>query len=194
MARPIEFDKQKVLNKAMEVFWRRGFEATSLRDLEEATALHRGSLYAAFGSKRDLFFQALSAYEQEFSKIQKILDEAPSALEGIENHMIRVMEESLQDNIGYGCFMGNTALELTAHDREIVDRVRQMFQQVESIFSNALLRAQKNGELSESQDPTCLAHFIVSTLSGLRLTAQTRPGREALENIVNTAMKALRSP
>ena len=113
MARPREFDIDEALQAAMEVFWDRGFEATSLADLMEATSLHKGSIYKAFGSKQELFTRALTQYLDDiYARMQSELEAPESAKEGIRRWMKIILEFCNEQATRRGCFALNSVVEL----------------------------------------------------------------------------------
>jgi len=195
MARPVEFDRQIVIEKAMTVFWRKGYNATSLSDLLEATALNRGSLYAAFGNKRGLFLETLECYMvQRLTRMSTVLNSQESARAGIEHLFQTVIQESLQDDDGYCCLMVNTILELTAHDREIVDHIGQMMQQVQHLLAQAIIKAQQQGDVDPHRDAEGLAAFLITGLQGIRVMTQTKPNRTVLEAVIDNLLLVLDKP
>ena len=109
MARPAEFDRKEVLDKAMKVFWRTGYTATSVNDLVNATNLKPGSIYGAFNSKRGLFLEVIDAYaNNSLTRIQRCMEQRDSAVEAIHLFFSRMTEEVSCCTIGKGCFIINT--------------------------------------------------------------------------------------
>ncbi|MCV6590113.1 MAG: TetR/AcrR family transcriptional regulator, partial [Marinobacterium sp.] len=120
MARPAEFDRREVLDKAMEVFWRTGFTATSVADLVSATSLKPGSLYSAFESKRGLFVEVIDTYAaRRIENAQQVLENAEDPLNAIYAFFERLRQDACQDEIGRGCLMINTMLELATEDDDL---------------------------------------------------------------------------
>ena len=119
-----QFNETEALNKAMQAFWARGYEATSIQDLVEAMGLHRGSIYAAFGGKRQLFMKALEYYEAEHRRawLQTLrLHHGPRA--AILAVFDGAIGAALSDGSRSGCLLVNTAIELSPHDAEIAKTV-----------------------------------------------------------------------
>ena len=175
----------------MNVFWAKGYEATSLDDLCDATGLSRSSLYAAFGDKRDLLLQSIDLYSDR--GVARFLDALSTR--PIRAGLRRILDGFI-DQIGAGpgrkgCFLGNCAAELERGDREAIGRVRRSLARNETIFREALVAAKRRGELAPSADPGALARFLVSALQGLRLVGKANPDRAVLEDIAAGILRAI---
>lgn len=189
MARPREFDRDEALDRAVEVFWARGYERTSVEDLTESMGIQRGSLYAAFGDKHRLFLEALERYEERFYReMQELLDRAP-AREGIESVFRNVVADCACASGGKGCFITNTAVALAQDDPEIAARVRANLRRVESAFEAALRRAPAG--LPRGRDPRALARFLTNGLQGLRVLSRCCVEVEVLEDVVGVTLSVL---
>ncbi|HEX9465093.1 MAG TPA: TetR family transcriptional regulator [Alphaproteobacteria bacterium] len=191
MARPREFDPDTALDRAMQVFWARGYEATSLDDLCEATGLSRSSLYAAFGDKRDLLLQSLDLYsDRGAARFMAAL-----ALRPIRKALRKILDEFIDQIVAgpgrRGCFVGNCVAELAGGNREALVRVRRILARNEAIFREALAQAKRRGELSPAADPAALARFITAGLQGLRLFGKANPDRAALDDIAAVMLRCL---
>lgn len=191
MPRPREFDRTEVLDRALELFWHRGYEATSMQDLVDAMGIHRGSLYGTFGDKRALFLAALRRYDEVWiSSFVAPLSEAGPVRPAIR----RILEEAgcaATDGARRGCLAINSAVELAPHDPELARRVGSMFSRVEEVLRRALERGRQAGELSAEIDPGALARFLLSVLHGLRVLARAGAEPEALRDTVEVAMRTL---
>jgi TetR/AcrR family transcriptional repressor of nem operon len=192
MARPREFDIASALDRAMEAFWSKGYEATSLDDLCGVTGLSRSSLYAAFGSKRDLLLQAVDRYvEQRTARIATVLSR-PSSIQAAFAALARQFIDQIVAGPGRrGCFLGNCAAELPRTDRAALACVRQGLQATEAIFRDALARARSRGELSPDADLDALARFLTAGFQGLRLVGKVNPDRAVLQDIAATMLRCL---
>ncbi|MFJ6621436.1 TetR/AcrR family transcriptional regulator [Kitasatospora sp. NPDC091335] len=193
MARPKEFDPDRVLDAAMNAFWSRGYAATSAQNLVDSTGLGRGSLYNAFSSKHHLFQEALTRYGEAQTARQEALLEGPGDIrERIRSLLMTVVEEeSRTDGPGpRGCLAVNAALELAGLDAEITARVRRIFERMEEALRTALARAQRDGEVDPGKDPRALALFVLNSMYGLRVLGKTAD-RRALAGIVDTTLSML---
>ena len=162
MARPREFDADTALDRAMDVFWSKGYEATSLDDLCEVTGLSRSSFYATFGSKRNLLLRSVDRYvEQRTPKIAAVLAQ-PLPIRDAFAALARQFIDQIVSGPGRrGCFLGNCAAELPRSDRAALARVRQGLESTEATFREALARAQARGELPSDADVDALARFLM---------------------------------
>lgn len=192
MARPREFESNVALEKAMHVFWAKGYEATSLDDLCEATGLARSSLYAAFGDKRELYFDALDRYEQgALVRVAKALSLAPID-RAVAGFVGRIIDDIVEGPGRRGCFIGNCAAELARGNRTASARVRRSLERIEATFRDALARARDRGEIAATANVDALARFLVSGIQGLRLVGKANPSRVVLEDIASVMLKCLK--
>ncbi|TDY00561.1 TetR/AcrR family transcriptional regulator [Thiohalophilus thiocyanatoxydans] len=195
MPRPIEFDREEALRRAMSVFWRQGYHATSVKDLSAATHLQPGSLYGTFRNKRSLFIAALDAYFSGIrERIQSCLHGDGAPLTRLRTFFDMLIEEMVGDSDNKGCLLVNTLLETPADDTEINRRVSDMFAEVEAEFARVLREAQSRGELDASRDPAALARLLVAGIYGLRVYHKTRPDAEKVHEIIDNLFYALGTP
>lgn len=170
MARTKEFDPAAALQSALELFWQRGYEATSMADLVEHLGVGRASLYATFGSKHDLYLKALDRYDELFGpRLLAELSQPGPALPAVRAVLRRYALESVGEQRERGCFVVNTAAELAPHDGESARRVLASWDQLETLLASALTRAQAQGELGPQKDPRALARLLLVLLQGVRL-------------------------
>jgi TetR/AcrR family transcriptional repressor of nem operon len=192
MGRPREFETDVVLDRALQVFWAKGFEATSLDDLCEATGLGRSSLYAAFCDKQSLYYRALDRYEEAaVRRIGTAITSASSIKEGIREFVRRIVEDILAGPGRRGCFIGNCAAELVRGDRKGAARVRRSLERIEATFRDVLSKAQATGEIPLTADIDALARFITAGIQGLRLVGKANPDRAMLEDVAKVMLKCL---
>lgn len=195
MARQREFEIDAVLESAMKVFWRKGYFATTVADLVDATGLHRGSLYAAFGSKAEIYHRALERYMSAVRLRRAVESQPGRPVRDVLREVLQDMvETAIADRERRGCLMTNTAIELAGHDPAAADAVAETFADLERVLAARLDRAQAEGEVSPAQSPEALARFVVGTIQGLRVMAKLRPERGALEDIVSVALGCLAPP
>ncbi|HXW61340.1 MAG TPA: TetR/AcrR family transcriptional regulator [Candidatus Acidoferrales bacterium] len=188
MARPKEFDPERALDKAMRLFWRLGYENTSLEALMREMGIARQSLYDTFGDKRGLYLRALAHYrDQTNGEMQKMLDEMSSIRDGFAKLLYGLAAETREQH-ERGCLLLSANLQRDTKDRVMRDFLRDNQARVEAIFVGALERAQKEGELSTEEDFTALARFFVVTIQGMRALARLRSDRKALEKVAEVAL------
>ncbi|UUX51468.1 TetR/AcrR family transcriptional regulator [Nisaea acidiphila] len=192
MARQKEFDRAEVLENAMRAFWRRGYEATSVQDLVEATGINRGSMYDTFGDKRGLFQAAVQHYITNVSAERlKVVAETDDALAGIRTYFDRLIDFSVGDGRELGCLITNSVVELAPHDEVIGETLRKSFARVEDTFYRALLRAQQAGDLTTGQDIRALARFLTATVNGVRVFARADADATTLRDVIDSALSVI---
>ncbi|MBL3528679.1 MAG: TetR/AcrR family transcriptional regulator [gamma proteobacterium endosymbiont of Lamellibrachia anaximandri] len=192
MARPIEFDREKTLQDAMQLFWRKGYHKTSVRDLTEATRLQPGSLYGAFSNKRSLFLNSLDYYAEELKQfVDSVLNSDEPPLVRIRLFFEHLLDETAADPEGKGCLLVNTLLEVPAEDEEISQRVIQALGYVEQRFRQVLTEALEQGELASGKDPSTLARLLMTGIFGLRVYNKMQPQREELNDIVDSLLSVV---
>lgn len=192
MARPREFEKEAVVVAALAVFWRQGYQATSVQDLVEATGVNRGSLYDTFGDKHGLFLEAVNHYRRQFTARRLAqLEEAGPVREKLAAFFNDVIEFSVGEGRLLGCLMTNAAIEMAPHDRDTALAVAANMAGMERAFRRMLTAAQKAGELSADKSPRDLARFLTATANGLRVMAKVSPERAALKSVVRVALQSL---
>jgi len=192
MARPREFDADAALERAMQVFWAKGYEAASLDNLCEATGLNRSSLYGAFGDKHSLYLKALHHYEDaSAARMAAALAGALPFRRAISRVLKRMIDDIVEGPGRRGCFIGNCAAELARNDRSAAARVRRSLGRIEAAIRDALICARGRSEFPDSADVAALARFLTAGIQGLRLVGKTRPERAALEDIAAVMLRCL---
>ncbi|MBO3284172.1 TetR/AcrR family transcriptional regulator [Paenibacillus sp. FSL M8-0228] len=192
MVRPREFDEDQALDAAMQIFWEKGFEATSLSDLTLKMGIQRPSIYAAFGDKKQLFEAALRKYTQSHAAcVRAKLQNSSSVKEAFYNFFGGVVAEEYEEGPNKGCFCINTMVELAPHDEkfEILTREHQMY--LSAVFQETLERGIQSGELEATMDARALAHMLVSLLIGITVMMKSRPERSFVDHAVATALMLL---
>ncbi len=192
VARPREFALEEVLDKAVETFWSKGYEATSIQDLVENMGIHRGSLYAAFGDKQGLFLTVIDRYRKVVvRKLLDILDSDPSGKAAIRKFFAAVVEHVITGGPLRGCLVTNSAVERGLSDPQTAKKVSLCLKQLEEGFYKTLLRAQGAGEIDRGRNSRALAHYLTSCLQGLLVIGKIRTDRAALEDVVEVTLEAL---
>jgi TetR/AcrR family transcriptional regulator, transcriptional repressor for nem operon len=194
MARPREFDSDAALERAMDVLWTKGYEATSLNDLCAATGLSRSSFYSAFGSKRNLLLLSVQRYsELRTPSIAAILDRPIPVRDTFAALLNQFIEQIVAGTGRRGCFLGNCAAELPRNDRSAMAEVRRGLERTEATFREALSRAKARGEIDSGADLDALARFLTAGIQGLRLIGKVNPDRATLQDIASTMLSCLAS-
>lgn len=185
MARPREFDEQKAMAAATQLFWEKGYEATSISDLTSRMEIQRPSLYAAFGGKKELFETVLKAYIQmSIAYIGNKLHSAPSVKEAFHAYFYGIIEGSGGNNPDYGCLCVNTMVEMAPHDQGFAQFTRSYQSGLTELFRQAVEGGMRSGELSASLNASSIARLFTVTAIGLSVTMKTRPERALVDNTV----------
>ena len=193
MARPREFNEEDVIDKAVKVFWAKGYEATSIQDLVDAMGIQRGSLYATFGGKQPLFLKSLKRYSVTIvSKLLEILESKSSAVESIELFFSQLVEHLLIAGELRSCLVTNSAIERGLRDEETKQLVLQLLNALEDGFHNTLLRAKMNGELTTELDLKVVANYLTSSMQGLLVIGKVCSERSVLEGINQVTLSVLK--
>jgi TetR/AcrR family transcriptional regulator, transcriptional repressor for nem operon len=193
MGRVREFDEDKVLDAAMQLFWEKGYEATSLSDLTSRMGIQRPSIYSAFGDKKELFETALRKYTMSHaSEARTRLQNQPSVREAFRALFENVVDEEYSVSRSRGCFCINTMVELAPHDEkfEILTREHQMYLAV--IFQETIERGIQSGELASGTDAKALSQALIVSLIGLTVMLKSRPERSFVNNTIELILTLLK--
>jgi len=189
--RPTQFDRQEALEKAMGLFWRFGYERTSLSDLLNEMGIGRQSLHNAFGDKHSLFVEAVNHYNNQIA--QRVLDtlSAPgSALGNIRRALELSASHASGDNFS-GCFLTNSIVELAPHNEEVAKIVQLANKRQTNAFKSALDAAVESGEISSDTDTRAAARFLNATMHGIVVSGKASYGKAAIADIVKVALSNL---
>jgi TetR/AcrR family transcriptional repressor of nem operon len=191
MARPREFDETEALDAAIDSFWGRGYEATSMRDLAAATGLTSASLYNAFGDKKALFQAALGRYVERgvAQRIATLRTRPP--LEALRGFFDGLIARSLADPAHKGCLLVNSALDAAPHDPEIRAQIKAILDEIEGFLRERIAAGQADGSIAADQPAADLARQFLGLQMGIRVLARARPERALLEGLVRPAFAAL---
>ncbi|PGB68972.1 TetR/AcrR family transcriptional regulator [Bacillus wiedmannii] len=186
MARLREFDEEKALDAAMQLFWEKGYAATSLSDLTAKMEIQKPSLYSAFGDKEGLFEAALRRYTNlHAANIRTKLQNEQSVKGAIRTFFENMLEEEYKKEFSKGCFCINTMVELAPHNEkfEVLTREHQMYLAV--IFQELITKGIRSGELQSDLNAKALAQTLVTSLIGLTVLMKSRPERSVIENSIS---------
>ncbi|MEI2342402.1 TetR/AcrR family transcriptional regulator [Priestia megaterium] len=190
MARNKEFDEKEALRKAMELFWRQGYEKTSMQDLVNYMGVHRRSIYDTFGDKHTLFIRALSHYVEVMDeRIKNNIKPELTVKQAIRKLFEMVIYPT--DKQPKGCLTVNTAVELSLLDQEVAEKITETFIKTETLLFDLLKHGQEQGEIPEHYDIKGLSKFIHNALIGIRVLAKTTNDKKELETIIDMNLSAL---
>ncbi|MCS0635830.1 TetR/AcrR family transcriptional regulator [Streptomyces sp. LP05-1] len=191
MARTREFDTEAAVSRAMELFWARGYEATSVRDLTAYLGIGQGSLYAAFKDKDGLYRAALEHYRTSLAAAAlRDLEEGADARSAIRTMLVERIRIAVAHD-GRGCLAVNAVCERAPEDPATRRTVRDMQEATREALTEVLRVAVERGEIPDRHDPSALAGFFVTFLNGLLVSAKVTPDARALEPLVEVALAAL---
>ncbi|MWA10985.1 TetR family transcriptional regulator [Streptomyces sp. BA2] len=193
MARTKEFDPDAALQSALELFWRRGYEATSMADLVEELGIGRASIYATFGNKHELYLKALERYAAfQNPRLLAELSQPGPALPAVRAVVRRFGGEASSDEGRLnGCFITNTAAELGPHDEVAARCVERSWEHIETLLHSALVRAQAQGELPEDRDPLAIARMLLTLMQGLRVVGKASKDPARVRDATEQALSLL---
>ena len=185
------FDEEAALEKAMLVFWEKGFEPASIADLIEGTGINRGSLYNAFGGKQKLFVKALKKYDryrQDTLARLEALDDPKKAITALFDD---VVTKAVTDQDRKGCFLFNTALEIGSHDKEVKEIVSNGIRENEAFFRRSIEVGQARGVFRKDLDPGATAKTLLALIVGIRVLGRGVFTEAALRTIANEAKRLI---
>jgi TetR/AcrR family transcriptional repressor of nem operon len=192
MARTKDFDENEVLTKAIQLFWHKGYNGTSMQDLVDGLGISRSSLYDTYSDKHTLFVKALESYQNSgAAKIRDIIDHSVSAKETVQKLLEFATNELLGDKQQKGCFMVNAEVEVAPHDAEVNDLVCKNDQQMEDAFYQVIQKGKESGEIKNQQDTRALARFIFNAVKGMRVTAKSTTNKTVFDDIIRLTVSAL---
>ena len=192
MSRPREFNTDEALEQALQVFWSKGYEATSLCDLICAMGISKSSFYDTFGSKRELFLSAIDRYDSTMAcRLIDVLEGDLPGLEAIDTVFRAYLESILHESGRRGCFVGNCAGEASQRDEGVASRVGTCLARMGKAYQRALRRAQKAGDIPADRDVRALARFLNASTHGLQTLGKAGADRAVLDDVVRVTLGAL---
>ena len=173
MSRTALYNRQEALERALKLFWQKGFHATSLKDIEEALDMRPGSIYAAFGSKDGLFQEALDYYARlGLTELERILSHHESPLLGLAVYVRQLGGIRDKELPSQACMLVKSLLELGAREQAALQKVEMLLAGMETRFIDCFSAAQRLGELDSTLDATRLGRRLQAEVMGLRAFAQ----------------------
>lgn len=186
MPKSVTFDRDKVIENVMELFWKKGYNGTSMQDLVDVTGLNRSSFYNSFGDKFSLFEEALKAYQkQQNEMLQESFTQAKTPKQAIIS-LFKGISDDIRSGNQKGCMFTSCTAELGGENQQIRDFLVENKDKVVDSFATLIRQAQENGEIDSRKDSETVALFLFSSLQGLRVTSMIEPNLEAVtEEILN---------
>ncbi len=192
MPRPKEFDPDTILDQAVDVFWARGYEGTSIQNLVDALGINRSSLYATFGDKQELYLAALQRYGQNtLGLVAETLNGPGPVHQAIGALFDAAVDPVEQNQDRRGCLICNAAVEQAPHDPAIEAEVKADFKFIEDGFAKALDRAKAAGEIDAASDAGAIAKYLTTNYMGLRVMAKAGHDPATLRDVANVTLSVL---
>jgi TetR/AcrR family transcriptional repressor of nem operon len=187
-----QFNRDAVLDKAMQAFWSRGYAATSMQDLVDCMGVNRGSLYATFGDKHELFLAALHMFDERVRQqlLTSLAAQYPPR-EAIRQLFLAFLSQAALEGGNRGCLLTNTALELAAHDRDAAQIVANAQREIEGFFRTQLESGVANGQIPAASPVVETARGLLGSLLGLMVLIRSRPEPTLLQSVVDDALRRL---
>lgn len=193
MARTKEFNEMEVLDKAIDLFWFKGYNGASMQDVVDSLGLSRSSIYDTFGDKHQLYIAALEQYrKQAAGGLINMVTQSTNPLQTIQQLFEMLSNDSVNAVCNKGCFMTNSTIELAPHDPQIHKIVKDNMQDIEEAFYNLVKKGQDLGEITNKQDARALARFLFNTISGIRVAAKSGAGKAVYQDIIEVTLSVLR--
>lgn len=191
--RPIEFDPDQVVASATAAFWSKGYEATSLQDLLDATGLSKSSLYQSFGGKQQLFGRCISAYtDRMVALLLERLGDSDSAMQFIDSVLTEVGSEGARGRRPIGCLVMNTASEFGQREPVFAEWVDSGISRVRAVMLRAVEQGQRAGEISRSRSAAALADYLMSSIAGLRTMVKAGTPTKKVLGVVDLIVSTLK--
>jgi TetR/AcrR family transcriptional repressor of nem operon len=192
MARIREFDPDEALDKAMKVFWQKGYTNTSIDDLVSATGVNRYGLYGEFENKHGLFHAALDHYQNAvLGKLFGMVERPEASLADIRDYFAKLLELSSSESGKLGCLMANSASEVAPHDKRAANKVEKYRVRLQLGFRSALSNAKVAGELPAEFDVEPMADFLTGVMQGLSVMARSNAKPKMMANVVEIALSRM---
>ncbi len=194
MPRPKEFDPEQTLDKAMHLFWRKGYKATSVQDLVDAMGINRFSLYDTFGDKHQLYLAALRRYDEQMvgEKLQA-LEHSEQGLPAIRRYFDEWIDLAQTRGGCPGCLITNSAIESSLNDKKAAAIIRANLERTEEAFYQTLVRARKKGEINKSLNLRDTARYLTGNAMGFSVLAKGRPDPKVLKSAIRVIFSHLKN-
>lgn len=187
-----KFDEDKVLNEALKVFWKNGYGGTSMKQLIGCMGLNPGSIYAAFGDKKALFFRVMNCYTDLIREKHSELREHNTP-RGLIMALFDEMNTAIHAKAKCdGCFMVNTAVDISPQDNEIQQYTSRWFAELEDFFQQIIIDAQQLGEVRKDLDPGKAARNLIALVCGTQVLARVGPKHLAKEDLMDQVENILK--
>ena len=187
------FDEEEVIGKASEVFWKRGYEASSAEEILFAMGIGQGSFYNTFkGGKLELYERSLYQFTKEYEK--KFLEgmlHSNNEVDNIKSFFISLASESAESKM-FGCYLGNAMVQLTENEKTVKKVAIGLLKRVEQIFVRVIEKAQKNGRMKNLTDAKLLGRYLINLWNGIYMTRRMGYTTEQLRSLIELNLEILK--
>ncbi len=192
MPRTKAFNEQEALERAMELFWRQGYHATSVQDLVSALGINRSSLYDTFGDKQQLFERAFAHYRKQNTEgMRAFLNSHHKVRQGLRALFTQAIDATVRDKERKGCFVVNVTTELVPGDEAIHRILAENRRTFEDLFFTYLKAGEERGEIPAGKDLRAIATLLFTLYNGLKVVGKIAPDRRQLQASVEAALGLL---
>jgi len=186
------FDEKEVIQKARDIFWSKGFEASSTEELLAAMGIGKGSFYHSFeGGKKQLFEKVLDQLSNEgIRQLKEKLSKSKKPIDVIRAFFRSIASDNKKNHL-LGCFLGNTVAELSNIDHGLTVKAITLLKRLEQVFFEVIKNAQESGELKSKEDPNVIANYLITTWNGLSITRRMYPEVKILKPLIELQLKLI---
>jgi AcrR family transcriptional regulator len=188
--RPLSFNRDEALKKAMLTFWRHGYESTSISDLTAAMGVTAPSIYTAFGDKKSLFLEAMQLYAGSISDFEQSLNAAPTARAAVSSLLGSVAVAFTGESTPRGCLLASATASVSQDALDVQTAVAKVRGDIVDCLTRRIARDVAAGQLPEATQPASLALLTVAVIQGMSVLARDGLGRESLESIAAASLQA----
>jgi AcrR family transcriptional regulator len=189
--RPIIHDNSELIQKAQNLFWKKGYTATSLNDLLTITGAGSGSFYNTFkGGKKQVFKEAINQRRQAFAEFQNELEKSRSPIELIKDFFRSIANENEVSHLK-GCIIANTVVEMTYIDEELEKEAVQILKEVEEMYTKAIKKAQEKGEIKNQTEASVLGKYLITFWCGLNTLRRMYPDKKVLSQQIEMQLAVI---
>ena len=186
------FNENEVLLKAMNLFWKQGYSATSVQDLVSHLGINRGSLYDTFGDKEQLFKKSFALYRKSnFDDLTLFFQRESNVKKGFSELFRTAIEEALNDKDKKGCFVVNTTTELIPNDESLLKVLDDNKKNFQNLFYEYLRKGHEDGQFKTNQDLKSLSALLFTIYIGIRVVSKVNPNRKELSASIDVALSLL---
>ncbi len=191
--RPKIFDEKDAIRKATEIFWKKGYEASSTDELLAAMGIGKGSFYLHFkDGKKELYQRSLDLFSEDALKVfNRKLSEANDEIHFLKQYISSLADKTTEQK-QKGCYLGNGIMEMSNIDVKTKEHAGKLMEKLEQIFEKIIKNAQEKKQIKTKKDAKLLAKYLINIRNGINITMRTETDKEELKNIINMSLEILK--